>query len=128
MPAGAPGLIKSLFGDRFGAIANAVTSYTGAKGATTSSLFGSVVPFALAMLGRYIRDNNVSPSGLSTALTAQKAAIWGAVPTGLNLTALLGAPSRPAAARSTAPEPEVRSGNRWLIPVLLLLLAGGVFW
>ncbi len=128
VPAGAPGLIKGLFGDRFGAISNAVTSYSGAKGATTSSLFGSVVPFALMMLGRYIRENNLSPGGLSSLLTAQKAAILGAVPTGLNLAALLGAPSRPAAAYSAAAEPEVRTGNRWLVPVLVLLLAGSLFW
>jgi hypothetical protein len=55
VPAISPGLISGLFGDKWGGIANSVSSFIGMKGASTSSLFGSVVPLALAVLARHVK-------------------------------------------------------------------------
>jgi outer membrane protein OmpA-like peptidoglycan-associated protein len=127
-PTGASSLVQGLFGERYGAVANAVASYTGGRGSTIAALFGSVVPYVLSVLGRHITDNNLSPSDVSTALAGQKASAWAAVPTGLNLASLLAPPSRPSPSYvATSARPAERA-NPWLLPVLLLLIAGGVAW
>ena len=128
VPAEAHNLIRGLFGDRFGSITNAVASFTGDRGSSVTALFGSVVPYALSLLGRDIRENNFSPTSVSTLLASQKASIWSAVPTGLNLTGLLGPPSRPSPSYVAAGAAPVQRGNPWLLPVLVLLVAGGVAW
>jgi outer membrane protein OmpA-like peptidoglycan-associated protein len=127
-PAGASNLVQGLFGDRYGAVANAVTSFTGSRGSTISALFGSVVAYALALLGRHIERNNLSPDDVSSLLAGQKSSIWAAVPTGLNLASLLAPPSRPAPSYVAAGAAPTERGNPWLLPVLLLLIAGGVAW
>lgn len=128
VPAGASGLVRGLFGDRFGAIANAVASFTGGRGATVSGLFGSVVAYTLSLLGGYVRDDRLSAANLSSLLASQKSSIWAAVPAGLNLTSLLGPPARPTPAYAAASAERASRGNPWLLPVLLLLIAGGVAW
>ena len=127
-PAGASSLVQGLFGERYGAVANAVASYTGGRGATISTLFGSIVPYVLALLGRHIAENNLSPADLSSALAGQKASIWAAVPTGLNLASLLAPPARPSPSYVAASAAPAERRNPWLLPVLLLLIAGSVVW
>jgi outer membrane protein OmpA-like peptidoglycan-associated protein len=127
-PAGASSLVQQLFGERYGAVANAVASYTGGRGATISALFGSIVPYVLALLGRHVADNNLSAAEVSSALAGQKASIWAAVPTGLNLASLLAPPSRPSPSYVSASAAPAERRNSWLLPVLLLLIAGSVAW
>jgi outer membrane protein OmpA-like peptidoglycan-associated protein len=129
VPAGAPNLIRSLFGDRFGAIANSVASYnTGARRSSITALFGSVVPYALALLGRRIREGNLQPAAVSSLLTGQKASIWAAVPRGVNLPRLLGAQVHPSPSHVTGSAMPTGRGTPLLLPVLLFLIAGGVAW
>lgn len=125
-PAGASSLVQGLFGERYGAVANAVASYTGGRGSTIAALFGSVVPYVLSVLGRHITDNHLSASDVSTALAGQKASTWAAVPTGLNLASLLAPPSRPSPPYVATSPGSAERPNQWLLPVLLLLIAGGV--
>ena len=90
IPSIGPSLISGLFGDKFGGIANAVSSFTGMKGASTSSLFGSVVPLALAALGKFAKDNNSTPGAISSLLSSQKSSIMSSLPSGFDLSNLLG--------------------------------------
>jgi outer membrane protein OmpA-like peptidoglycan-associated protein len=127
-PGGASSMIKGVFADRFGAIANAVASYTDGRSSTISAMFGAVVPYALALIGRHVRENNLPAGALSSVLAAQKSLIWASVPPELNLASLLGPPARPAPSYvAAAATPPVR-GMSWLAPVLLLLVAGSVAW
>lgn len=123
VPAGAPALLSGLFGERFGAIANAVSGHTGMKGATTSAIFGSVVPYALARLGRYIQENNIAPGGLAALFAPFRSGITGALPAGLSLAGLLDAKPMSAA---VAPPPAKQSN--WLLPLLGVLALGALLW
>lgn len=128
VPSIGPSLITGLFGDKFGAIANAVSAFTGMKGASTSSLFGTVVPLALAMLGRHARDNNATPGAIASLLSGQKNAILSALPSGFSLGKLFDVePLRKAAANVTQVVEEKKKNN-WLLPLLLLLAAAALLW
>jgi outer membrane protein OmpA-like peptidoglycan-associated protein len=128
IPSIGPSLISGLFGDKFGAIANAVSGFTGMKGASTSSLFGSIVPMALALLGKFAKDNNSTPGAISSLLSSQKSSIMSSLPSGFDLTKLLGTTEPVRAAVQHAATPEVKSGNKWLLPLLLLLAGVTLLW
>jgi outer membrane protein OmpA-like peptidoglycan-associated protein len=121
-------MIKAVFAERFGAIANAVASYTDGRSSTISAIFGAVVPYALAVIGRHMRENNLPAGALASVLVGQKSLIWASVPPELSLASLLGPPARPAPSyvAAAAVPPERRMS--WLAPVLLLLVAGFVAW
>lgn len=123
VPAIGPSLISGLFGDKFGGIANAISSFTGLKGSTTSSLFGSVVPVALAALGKYIGDNNATPGAVSSLLGGLKSSVLAAVPGGLNISRFFDSTPTAHAAASHHHEPAPKK-NRNLLPVLLTAAAG----
>lgn len=124
VPSFAPSLITGLFGDKFGGLANAVSGFTGLKGSTVSSLFGSVVPVALAALGKYAKDNNSTPGSISSLLGGMKSSVLGALPSGLNVSQFFSGSSSAAAA---APVEEKKSFNPWWL-ILALVGAGLIFW
>ena len=126
VPSIGPSMISSIYGDRFGAIANAVSAFTGMKGATTSSLFGSIVPLALSLLGKFAKDSNATPGAIASLLGAQKNAILSALPSGLNLSKIFDAGPVHTAAASTVIEE--KKGNKWLLPLLLLLAGVALLW
>lgn len=125
VPSVGPSLITGLLGDKFGGIANAVSSFAGVKGSTTSSLFGAVVPAALAMLGKYAKDNNAAPGAIASLLSSQKSSILSAVPQGLNLSSFFDAPKKVEHhVRAAAPViEEKKSSMLWYILAGLGLLA-----
>ena len=123
IPSIGPSLITGLLGDKFGGIANAVSSFAGLKGSTTSSLFGTVVPAALALLGKYAKDNNAAPGALASLLTSQKASILSAVPEGLNLSKFFETPKKVEHHIHTAPVAEKKSNMLWYVLAGLGLVA-----
>jgi outer membrane protein OmpA-like peptidoglycan-associated protein len=128
IPSIGPSLISGLFGDKFGAVANAVSSFTGMKGATTSSLFGTVVPLALSLLGKFAKDNNSTPGAIASLLGSQKNAILGALPSGFSLGKIFDTePVRKAAANVTQVVEEKKKNN-WVLPLLLLLAGAALLW
>jgi outer membrane protein OmpA-like peptidoglycan-associated protein len=128
IPSIGPSLITSLFGDKFGAIANAVSAFTGMKGASTSSLFGTVVPLALALLGKYVKDNNATPGAIASLLGDQKHSIMSALPAGFSLAKIFDTePVRKATANVTQVVEEKKKNN-WLLPLLLLLAGAALLW
>jgi outer membrane protein OmpA-like peptidoglycan-associated protein len=126
VPSIGPSLISGLFGDKYGGIANAISSFTGLKGSTTSSLFGSVVPVALAALGKYIGDNNSTPGAVSSLLSGLKGSVLSAIPGGLNIAKFFDASPATHAAHAASPHHHAPSEkkNRNLLPVLLTAAAG----
>lgn len=122
IPSIGPSLLTGLFGDKFGAMANAVSSFAGLKGASTSSLFGSVVPVALAALGKFASDNNSSPSAISSLLSGMKGNVMSSLPSGFNLSKLVDLPTEHRAVHS-APVHEEKKGSN-LLPILLAAAAG----
>ena len=128
VPPGAPDLVKEIFGERFGAIANAVATSTGGRSSTISALFNAVVPCALALIGRHLRENNLPAGALSAVLAGQKSSVWASVPADLKLSSLLGVPARPAPSYVAAGAMPTERGTPWLAPIVLLLVAGSFAW
>jgi outer membrane protein OmpA-like peptidoglycan-associated protein len=133
VPSIGPSLITGLLGDKFGGIANAVSSFAGLKGSTTSSLFGAVVPAALALIGKYAKDNNAAPGAVASLLSSQKSSILAAVPAGLNLSKFFETPKKVEHhVRAAAPVVEEKKSNMlWyilaglgLIALMILLFRG----
>ena len=83
------GIIESLFGNKAGAIAGALSSFSGIKQSSASSLMGIAGPILLSVLGKKLADDGTGVSGLARLLTSQSSGIQSALPSGLG--SLLGA-------------------------------------
>jgi outer membrane protein OmpA-like peptidoglycan-associated protein len=123
-----PSLISGIFGDKFGGIANAVSSFTGGKGASTSSLFGTILPLALALIGKHAKDNNLGGSAVASLLGGQRSNLLSAFPGGFDAAKAFGfASTKPVEHTHHTHAPIEEKKTNWLWPVLLglggLLLA-----
>jgi outer membrane protein OmpA-like peptidoglycan-associated protein len=127
IPSGGPGLISALFGDEFGSIANAISGFTGLKGASTSSLFGSIVPMALGLLGKFAKDSHSAPGAIASLLSHQKESILSAIPAGFDTSKLLKTAGGTSFLSAPA-KPVVNTSNKWLTPLLLLLALAALLW
>ena len=76
------GIIQSLFGDKAGAVANALSSYSGVKQSSASSLMSLAGPVLLSVLGKKLADDGTGVSGLAGLLSGQAANVQAAVPSG----------------------------------------------
>lgn len=128
IPASAPGLITSIFGDRFGSIANTISATLGLKGSTASALFGSILPLVMGIIGKHAVENNLTPGALATFLGTQKKDILSKIPAGLDPTKLLGITNAaPNIYTVHNAAPAVKKTN-WVLPVIIALLAISLLW
>lgn len=130
-------MLQNLFGNKTDSITSAISNYAGIQQSSANSLLGTVAPVALAAIGNHVHENGLNSISLSQWLQSQKNAIVSALPSGLSsLSGLLGLGSLGAAASnvtSTASSAassamhtaenyvERKSGNRFLIPILLAI-------
>lgn len=77
------GIIQRLFGDKAGAVAGAIASYSGVKQSSASSLLSIAGPVLLSLLGRKLADDGTGISGAASLLSNQTPYIQSAVPSGL---------------------------------------------
>lgn len=132
--------LRSIFGNKLNNIINAVSGFAGIKSLSASAVLGMAESAALAPVGKYASENNLSPAGLSSFLQSQKNSILSALPSGFNLTGPLGINSlgdiggRAAEAISSDAKyagdavKNVSSGNKWLWPLLLLVAIAALIW
>ena len=116
-------LLGSVFGDNLGSVGSALSGFAGGKPATANSLLSFAAPLVLAVLGKAVRGGGLNVSSLANLLLGQKSAITGALPGPLaNLDRFVSTPARVAAA---PPPAEVSRPSiwRWLLPLLIALLA-----
>ena len=127
------GWLRSLFGDKLNNIINAIAGFAGIKSSSANTVLSMAVPAALAPVGLYAAENDLSESGLTTFLQSQKNTILSAIPSGLNLTGALGIGSlgdiggRITQTVSSATEhagdtfkSATSSGSKWLGPFVLV--------
>ena len=133
------GWLRSLFGDRLSSVTNSLASFAGIKPSSASSVMSMATPAVLGSVGNYVKENNLSASGLGSFLMTQKNSILNAIPSGFNLAGALGLSSlsdigsRISSTVSSAGNYAVNtvrktSGTRWLWFLLLLLGAGLLIW
>ena len=151
-------VLSAIFGDKVGGLVNAISSFSGVSNSSSNSLLNMVTGAALGSLGKYSADNNLGASGLTSLLNDQKGIVSSLLPAGLSLASLglgnWGGHSAPNAETeklrvSSYDQPKVevnRGGNthvnvdrnddnggggsiwKWLLPLLLLGLAGWFLW
>lgn len=140
------GWFSSLFGGQSNTIIDTISNFAGIKSSSSNTLISMVTPLIMGLLGKKAQDDNLSASGFSSFLSAQKSNVLSALPSGLgSITSALGLGSIGSAARETvadvktsaasaynyADEQRKKSGGgmKWLLPLLLLAAAAALyFW
>lgn len=146
-------VLSAIFGDKVGGLVNLISGFSGVNSNNTSSLLNLVTGAALGSVGKYAADNNLDRSGLASLLGDQKGIVSTLLPAGLSLGSLglgnwFGGDDTEKVKVTSYDEPKVevnRGGSthvnvdrndnngggsiwRWLLPLLLLLLAGYFLW
>jgi hypothetical protein len=71
LKAGTGQLVPALFGDKSGALVNALSSASGIKSSSATNLLAMIVPIVLTFLKKFIGDKGLNANSLSTLLASQ---------------------------------------------------------
>ena len=147
-------VLTAIFGDKVADITNAVSTFSGVNNSTSNSLLNMVTGATLGSVGKYAADNNIGASGITNLLQDQKGIVSSLLPAGLSLASLgvgnmFGSQDAEKVTVSSYDQPKVevnRGGDthshptpdnnnneggsiwKWLLPLLLLGLAGWFLW
>jgi outer membrane protein OmpA-like peptidoglycan-associated protein len=116
-------LLSSLFGSSEDTVNHALSASSGLRPGVMSTLLAVAAPMVMSFLGRKVRDEGLSMSGLGTMLQRESGTIRNALPASLQDlfwpgTATAAATASPVMAQAVVKE---RSTNYW--PLLLVLAA-----
>lgn len=149
---GISAVLSALFGDKLAGLVNAISTFSGVNNSTSNSLLNMVTGAALGSVGKYATENNMGASGISSLLKDQKGIVSALLPAGLSLASLGlgGSHSTPEPENvrvTTVNEPKIdvsRGGEthvtktpassdggsiwKWLLPLVLLVLAAWFLW
>lgn len=131
------GLLSGLFGSKTDGITSLISNFAGIKSSSATSLLSMALPAVLGLLGKHSTGGGAS--GIASLLSSQKDNIASALPSGLNLSSVLGnlggtashvASSATAATTHYANEAVEKTGSglRILLPLLLLVAAAMGAW
>jgi len=134
------GLLQNLFGDKLNSATSLISSYSGLKNSSTTSLFSMALPALLSLIGKH--TSGTGTGNVSSFLSSQKSNIMAGMPSGLNLGNILSGwnqkvsdISTTAATRTTTAAhyaadtvEKGSNGMKWLLPLLLLILAAVAAW
>lgn len=145
-------VLSAIFGDKVGGLVNAISSFAGVSNSSSNSLLNLVTGAALGALGKHSADSGLDRFGITKLLGDQKGIVSTLLPAGLSLASLglghFGGQDAEKVKVSSYDEPkkvEVNRGGathvnvdnenngggsiwKWLLPLLLLLLAGWFLW
>jgi len=79
LKAGTNSLVPGLFGDKAGALVNALSSSSGIKTASATNLLAMIVPLVLAFVKKFMGDKGLNASSLSSLLASQGPNLRGAL-------------------------------------------------
>lgn len=113
--------LSSIFGSNMSSVTDMIGRSSGLASGKVGSLMTMAAPLVLGFLGQHVRQNNLSAADLGNTLKAEAPSFQRFLPAGLG--SLLGGATSAVAA---APAKVVAAGNRWLWPVVgLVVLAFG---
>ncbi len=147
-------VLNSIFGNNLAGIVNSISTFSGVSNTSANSLLNMVTGATLGSVGKYATDNNLGSSGISNLLNEQKGLVSSLLPAGLSLASLgvdghdttMAGADKVTATSFDQPKVEVNRGGethvtstpetttdgnsiwKWLLPLLLLLLAGWFLW
>lgn len=123
------GIVDALLGNKSGGIIDVVSSLSGMKSGSTSSLLKMAAPFLLSIIGNQIKGKGVS--FLSELLGGQKSFVKAALPAGLgnvlNFGDFGGSTQRSTVSTGSS-STSTGGGNNWLKWLLPILLGAGLIW
>ncbi len=79
LKAGTSSLVPALFGDKAGALVNALSSSSGIKTASATNLLAMIVPLVLTLLKKFMGDKGLNANSLSSLLSSQGPNLQGAL-------------------------------------------------
>ncbi len=124
--------LKNIFGEKTSVLSDAIAGYAGISSQSASSLLSTAAPTALGVLGNHILNSNMNASGLRSFLNSQKKKVLNVLPTGIFLNGIMGIDDLSGIADkfsvSELPERKEKSKAKWVIPIILILVAGIVVW
>jgi outer membrane protein OmpA-like peptidoglycan-associated protein len=124
--------LKNIFGEKTSVLSDAIAGYAGISSQSSSSLLSTAAPAALGVLGNHILNSNMNASGLRSFLNSQKKKVLNVLPTGIFLNGIMGIDDLSGIAEkftgSELPEKKEKSPMKWVIPVILILLAAILVW
>jgi len=127
-------LLPILLGSKTSEIADAVSSRSGIKQSSATSLLSFAAPFLMSLLGNQVKSSGMGLSGLTSLLMGQKDSVISALPSGmgsvLNFTDLGDFKGSEGAQKVTYDTPaEKESGSsKWLMWLVLALIAAALIW
>ena len=132
------GLLSGLFGNKTDGITSLISNFAGIKSSSATSILSMALPAVLGLIGKHATGSN-GASSVAALLNSQKDNISAAVPSGLNLSSVLGnwggavsdiASGAKAAATHQINTTVEKSGSsmRILLPLLLVALAAMGAW
>ncbi len=77
------GILSSLFGNKVGSIVDMITSFSGMKRGSSSSLLSMAAPLVMGLLGKQVKSGGLNASGLMNLLQGQREHVNSAMPAGL---------------------------------------------
>jgi outer membrane protein OmpA-like peptidoglycan-associated protein len=122
-------VLSGLFGTSESAVTSAISRDSGLRSGVTSTLMAVAAPIVMSFLGKRVRDEGMSMSGLGNLLQQESGTIRSALPAGLSdlfwPRASVAATASPVVAQAVERE---RSSFSWLPILALVLLAPFLFW
>ena len=79
LKAGTSSLVPGLFGDKAGALVNALSSSSGIKTASATNLLAMIVPLLLTMLKKFMGEKGLNANSLASLLSSQGPNLQGAL-------------------------------------------------
>jgi outer membrane protein OmpA-like peptidoglycan-associated protein len=123
-------LLRGLLGDKMGAVANVISSYSGIQSSSATKLLGLVAPLLFGLLGKQMASGGVNLAGLPSMLASHRDTILQFAPPGLagalglsSNSNLCGAPAPTRPVPVVAPEKKGFPIWGWLLPLLAIVAA-----
>lgn len=126
-------MLSGLFGSKSDGITSLISNFAGIKSSSSSSLLSMALPAVLGLIGKH---SSGGASGIASLFSSQKDNINAAIPSGLNLSSVLGNLGNTAshtaakAVHHTTETVENASGGamKFLLPLLVLAAAAIGAW
>lgn len=138
------GLFNSILGNKANILIDAISNFAGVKSSSSSSLISLIMPLITGVLGKQAAENNMNAGSFGNFLAGQKNNILSALPAGLSsIGGLLGLGSVETNVKESvenireevkptydhvADEVSKPSGNKWLLPLLIIAALALLLW
>ena len=119
------GWLSNLFGHNVSEVTDSIARYAGIGRSSAASLLAIAAPLALGYIGRLMRSDKLTISGLADLLRGERAELTRSLPAGFKMPGI-GAPYETG--RRAVKE---RAASGWSVPLMALLGAlgiGGLIW